>query len=135
MHMLLRLVRVVPAHFLFEAAGLVVVVDAPDIGANDAFQGMEHRPGAKAVHRAAPIRSRTQIDRVVVSVREPEAKQHAAGCFEPERVDELLSHEAHRGRAEDDDTLLVQSNDPLIGPEIEQFGEVQIVAVRWVVAA
>ena len=115
----------------FEQAGLV----AHRTRANDAFQGMEHRPCAKAVLRVAPIRSRPQIDRVVVSVREPEPKQHAAGGLEPERVDELLSHETHRGRAEDDDSLLVQSNDPLIGPKIEQFGEVKIAAVRCVVAA
>ena len=96
---------------------------------------MEHRAGAKAVDRTAPIRARPQIDGVVVSVGEPEPKQDAAGRLQPERVDELLSHEAHRGRAEDDDALLVQPNDALIRPKIEQFGEVQIVAARRVVAA
>jgi len=135
MDMLLRLVRVVPAHLLFEAPSFVVVLNAPYIGANDAFQGMEHRPGAKAVDWATPIRSRTQIDRVVVSVCEPEPKQDAPGRLQPERVDELLSHEAHRRRAEDDDSLLVQSNDALIRPKIKQLGEVQLVAVQRVVAA
>jgi len=96
---------------------------------------LEHRPGAKAVDWATPIRSRTQIDRVVVSVCEPEPKQDAPGRRQPERVDELLSHEAHRRRAEDDHSLLVQSNDALIRPKIKQLGEVQLVAVRRVVAA
>ena len=132
--MLLRLVRVVPAHLLLESPGLVVVLDAPNVGANDAFQGVEHRAGTEAVHRAAPIRACPQIDGVVVSVCEPEPKQDAPRGLQPERVDELLAHEAHRGRAQDDDALLVQSNDALIGPKIEQFGEVQIVAARRVVA-
>ena len=87
---------------------------------------MEHRAGAEAVHRAAPVRACPQIDGVVISVCEPEPKQDAARGLQPERVDELLSHEAHRGRAEDDDALLVQPNDALIRPKIEQFGEVQI---------
>ena len=91
-------------------------------------------PGTEAVHRAAPVRACPQIDGVVVSVGEPEPKQDAARGLQPERVDELLSHEAHGRRAEDDDALLVQSNDALIGPEIEQFGEVQIVAGRRIVA-
>jgi hypothetical protein len=63
----------------------------------------------------------------VVSVCEPKPKQNAAGSVEPESVDELLSHEAHRGRAEDDHALLVQPNDALIGPKIEQLGKVQFV--------
>ena len=46
----------------------------------------------------------------------------------PERVDELLSQQAHRGRAQDDDALLVQPDDALIGPEIEELGELQWLA-------
>ena len=90
---------------------------------------MEHRAGAEAVHRTAPIRACPQIDGVVISVCEAEPKQDAARCVQPQRIDELLSHEAHRGRAEDDDALLVQPNDALIRPKIEQFGEVQRGAV------
>ena len=70
----------------------------------------------------------------MVPVCEPEPKQDAPRRLQPERVDELLSHQAHRGRAQDDDSLLVQANDALIRPKIEQFGEVQIVAVRRIVA-
>ena len=42
-----------------------------------------------------------------------------------ERVDELLAQQAHRRRAQDDDALLVQPDDALIRPEIEQLGEVE----------
>src|SRR5215510_8821951 len=34
MAMLLRLIRVVPAHFLFESPGVLVVVDAPNVRAH-----------------------------------------------------------------------------------------------------
>ena len=95
---------------------------------------MEHRACTEAVHRAAPIRACPQIDGVVVSVGEAEPKQDAPRGLQPERVDELFAHEAHRGRAQDDDSLLVQANDALIRPEIEQFSEVQIVAARRVAA-
>ena len=71
----------------------------------------------------------------MVSVCKPEPKQDAASCLQAERVDELLSHQAHRGRAEDHDALLVQPNNALVGPKIEQLGEVQIVASRRVAAA
>ncbi len=132
--MLLRLVRVVPAHLLLEAPGLVVVVDPPNVGSHDAFQRMQHRAGTEAVHRAAPIRACPQIDRVVIAVREPEPKQDATSGLQTQRVDELLSHQAHRGRAENHHALLVQADDALIRSEIEQFGEVQMLATRRVVA-
>jgi hypothetical protein len=95
---------------------------------------VKHRARAEAVHWTAPLGASPQIDRIVISVREPEPEQHAAGCVQPERVDELLSHETHRGRAEDDYSLLVQPDDALIGPEIEQLREVQVTVVGRVVA-
>ena len=127
MDVLLGLVRVMPAHLLLESSALFVVVDALNLGPDDAFLGMEHRAGPKAIDRATPIRARAQVDGIVVAVREPEPEQDAPRRLEPERVDELLAHQAHRGRAQDDDALFVQSNDALIGSEIEQFGEMQIV--------
>ena len=53
MHMLLGLVRVVPDHILLEAAGRCVVIDPADLGANDAFERMQHRAGPQALHRVA----------------------------------------------------------------------------------
>ena len=47
----------------------------------------------------------------------------------------LLAKKSHRRRAENDDTLLVQADDPLIRTKIEQFCEVQIFAVRRLVPA
>ena len=96
---------------------------------------MEHRTCAETLDGTRPVRTRPQVDGIVVSVREPESKQDAPGCLHAKRVDELFSHEAHRRGAEDDDALLVQSNDALIRPKIEQFGEVQLLVVRRVAAA
>ena len=133
-NMLLRLVRVVPANLLLEPSGLLVVFDAPNIGADDAFQGVEHGAIAKTIDRIAPIRPRAQIDGVVIAIREPEPQQDTSGRLDPQRVDELLSHEAHRRRTEDHHALLVQPDDSLVRPEVEQFGEVKIVAVGRLVA-
>jgi hypothetical protein len=94
---------------------------------------MQHRPGTKTVYRTRPPGSCPEIDGVVVSIREPESKQDAASCLQPECVDELLPHEAHRRRAEDDHALLVQPNDTLIRTEVEQFGEMESVVIRRIV--
>jgi hypothetical protein len=66
----------------------------------------------------------------VVAVGESEPKEDAARRLEPQGVDELLAHQAHRGGAQDDDPLLVRPDDALIGAEVEQLGEMQIVARR-----
>ncbi len=55
--------------------------------------------------------------------------RHPRRGLEPERVDELLSHQADRGRTEDDNALFVQTNDALIGAALEQLGEVEFVAL------
>ena len=130
-----RFVRIVPAHFFFEAAGFFVVLGPPDIRPDDAFEGVEHGAGAEALRRAGPVRARPQVDRVVVAIREPESKQDAARGLDAERVDELLAHQPHRRGAEDHDALLVQADDALIRAKIEQFREMQAGARRLVVAA
>lgn len=96
---------------------------------------MEHCARTKTVRGTCPIRACPQIDRVVISVGEPKPKEDAAGGVQPQRIDQLLAHEAHRRRAEDDDALLVQPNHPLIGPKVEQLGEVEAGALRRIVAA
>ena len=131
---LLGFVGVVPDDVLFESAGGLVVLDAADLRAHDAFERVQHRAGAQAVERRAPLRSRAQVDGVVVAVRKAEAQQQPPCGRDAEGVDELLAQQAHRRRAEDHDPLLVQPDDALIRPEVEQLGEVQRMT-RWRAAA
>jgi hypothetical protein len=93
---------------------------------------MKHRPGTKTVDRTGPVRARAEIDRIVISIGEAKPQQHTPRGLRPEGVDELFPHETHRGSAEDDDSLLVQSDDALVGTKVEQFGEVQILSARRV---
>lgn len=131
---LLGLVRVVPGDLLLEPAGGLVVLDAADLRAHDAFERVQHRPGAQAVERRAPLRSRAQVDGVVVTVGEAEAQQQPPCRLGADRVDEFLAQQAHRRSAEDHDPLLVQSDDALIRPEVEQLGEVLRMTGRRVAA-
>ena len=126
MQMLLCLIRIVPGHFLLESSSGGVVIDPAHLRANDAFQGMKHRPGSKAVQRTRPLGPFTQVYGVVVSVCEPKPKQQPPRRLESETVDEFLPQQSHRRRTENDHTLLVQANDPLIRPKVEQFRKVQI---------
>ena len=113
-------------------------LDAPVSGGaegaeNGTLAVMVGGPG-KALDRVRPVGAGPQVDRVVIAICEPEPQQHAAGRFLSESVDELLSHEAHRGRTQDDDPLFVQPDDALIRTEIEQLAEMQVVASRRVAA-
>jgi hypothetical protein len=65
----------------------------------------------------------------VVAVGVAEAQHHAARDVAAEGVDQLLLHEAHRGGAQDDDTLIVKANDAEVGPEVEQLGQLKTVDV------
>jgi hypothetical protein len=131
---LLRFIRVVPPHLFSETAGVLVVVNALNIRANDSLERMEQRAGTKALNGTTPFGACAQVDGVVIPVREPKPQQEATRRFGSQRVDEFLSHQTHGRCTEDDDTLLVQPNDTLIGPEVEQFGKVQIVTVWRMVA-
>ena len=56
---------------------------------------------------------------VPVGVAKPQ--EQAPCCFEAERVDEFLAQQPHGRGAEQDDALLVQADDALIRPKIEQL--------------
>ena len=71
----------------------------------------------------------------MVSVGEPEPNRYPSGCLEAQRVDQLFAKESHRRRADDDDTLIVQPDNPLIRTKIEQFCEVQVFVSRRLVPA
>jgi hypothetical protein len=57
----------------------------------------------------------------VVPVRVAKPQEQAPRRLEPERVDEFLAKKAHSRGTEQDDTLLVQADDALIGTNIEEL--------------
>ena len=85
------------------------------------------RSPSSGLDQCGPI---AQAHRIVIPVRKAKPHEQAAGRVRPQRVDQLLSQQSHRGRAEDDDALLVEPNDAFIRPKIEQFGELQTVIVH-----
>ena len=102
------------------------MIHAANLYSNDTFQRLKHRTCRESVHWVGPRRSFPEVDRIVVSVGEPEPYRDSSGCFEAQRVDQLFAKEPHRRRAEDDDTLIVEPENPLIRTKIEQFCEVQV---------
>ncbi len=108
--------------------GQGVVLDPGDLRANDAFESVKHRAGSNALDRIGPVRSLAEVDRVVVSVGVPESNRHASGRFESKGIDQLFPQQSHGCRTQDDDTLLVQPDDPFIRAEVQQFREMRI---RW----
>jgi hypothetical protein len=128
-HVLLGYVRIVPEHFLLELPGRCVMLQPANFRANDPFQSLNDGARANAVQRIRPRRPLAQAHRIVVSVSETESNRDPSGRLEAQRIDQLLTKEAHRRRAEDNDPLLVQADDPLVRPKVEQFCEMQILAV------
>jgi hypothetical protein len=124
----------VPEHFLVEVSRRGVVIKPANLGTNDAFEGLKHRTIPNSVHWTRPLRPLAQVHRIVISVGEPESNRDPSGSLKAQRIDQLFAEEAHGRRAQNDDSLLVQSDNPLIGPKVEQFCEVQVPALRRVVA-
>ena len=125
MDVLLGFVGIVPLDLGLEAAGLRIELDRCEIGADDAFQRVHDRAGTQSVDWTGPCGAIAQADRVVIPVRETKPHEEAASGVRPQRVDQLLSQQAHRGRTEDDHSLLVEPNDAFIGPKVEELGQLQ----------
>ena len=102
------------------------MIHPANVYSNDSFQRLEHCTCPEAVHRVGPLRSFPQVHRIVVSVGEPEPNRYPSGCLEAQRVDQLFAKQSHRRRADNDDTLIVQPDNSLIRPKIEEFCEVQV---------
>ena len=105
-----------------------------NVRANDTFEGLKHRTRPNSVQRIRPLRPLTQVHCIVISVGKPESNRYPFGRLEAQSIDQLFAEESHGGRAEDDHALLVQSDNPLIRPKVEQFCEVEILALRRGVA-
>ena len=57
----------------------------------------------------------------MVAIDEAKPQEQPPRRFEIKRVDQLLAKQPHGRRAQQDDALLVQPDDPLIGPKIEDL--------------
>ena len=115
-------VGVVPDHFLLESAGRGVVLDLGDLGPHDAFKPVKDGTRPEPFQGVRPVGPVAQTHRIVVPVRIPKPQHQAPRGLESQRVDELLAQQAHGGRAQDDDPLLMQPDDALIWAEIENLG-------------
>ena len=101
-----------------------------DLGSDNAFEPWSTGPARSPSRGSAHCRSVAQADGVVVTVRVAKPQHQAPRRLEPERVDELLAQQAHGRRAQDDDALLVQADDALVGAEIQNLAEVDVLPVR-----
>ena len=62
----------------------------------------------------------------MIAIRITKAQKEASCRFKSQGVDELFAQQAHGGRAQDDDTLLVQPDDAQIGPKIEHLRKIEM---------
>ena len=83
---------------------------------------------AKAVQAIAPFGPIAQTDGIMVAIGKPKSQQEPSRGVRSEGVDQLLVQQPHRGSAENDNALLVKANDPLVGTEIQNFGEMEFAA-------
>src|SRR4051794_31010542 len=130
MDVLLGFIGIVPLDLGFETARRRIECYRCEIGAHDPLQRVHHRAGTQPIDRIGPCGPIAQADGVVVPIGETEAHQEAASRFRPERIDQFLSQQAHGGRAEDDHSLLVEPNDALIGPKVEELRQLQTAIVH-----
>ena len=113
-----------------EVAGLRIEFHRREIGSHNAFEGVHHGAGSQSVEWIGPVGTIAEADGVVVAVRKAKPHEQPARGIGSQRVDQLLSQQAHRGRTEDDHPLLVEPNDTFIRPEVEQFHELQATVVH-----
>ena len=125
MDVLLGFIGIVPFDLGLEVAGLGIEVHRCEVSAHDSFERVNLRAGTQTIQRIGPCRPIAQTDCVVVPIREAESHQEAAGRLSSQRINQLLSQQAHGGRTKDDDALLMQPNDAFIRPKIEELGELQ----------
>ena len=98
--------------------------------AMSALERVQHRAGPVTVKRVGPLRPVAQADGVVISIRKPEP-QHQTTCdLGPQCVDQLLSHQPHRGGAEDNDALFVQADEALLRSKIQQLAQMGVFKIH-----
>ena len=104
--------------------------DPGDLGPDNPFKPVKYGTRPEAFQRVCPFGSVAQAHRIVVPVRVPEPQHQASRRLQSQRLNELLAQETHGGRAQDDDALLMEPDDPLIRTEIENLGEVEVLQIH-----
>ena len=83
-------------------------------------------PVPKGLHGASDRRgSAAQADRVVIAIGESETQHQATSGLDAERVNQFFSHQPHRRRAQNHHALVMEPDDALVRPKVEQFGELK----------
>ena len=124
--MLLGDVRVVTFLVRFEATGLCIVFDGGEIDTYDALQRVHDCSCTKGLDGVDDSRgSVAQAHGVVIAIGESEAEHQATSRLDAECVDKLFSQQPHRRRAQDHDALLMEPDNALVRPKVEQFGELK----------
>ena len=106
------------------------MLNADDLGSDDAFEPVKYHAGAKPFQRVRPCGSVAQADGIVVPVGVAEPHHQTPRRLGPERLHELVAQQAHGSRAQDDHALLVKADDALVWAEIQHLGEVDVLDLR-----
>jgi hypothetical protein len=120
----------VPEHFLFKSTEGGIVFDPGDFGSDNPFKSVKDDTRPEAFQRVRPFGPIAQTHGIVVPVCVSEPQQHASRRLQSQRLNELFAQETYRGGAQNDDALLMKSDDSLIWAEIEQLGEVQVLQIH-----
>ena len=124
--MLLGDVRVVIFLVRFEVAGLCIEFDGDEIGPYDALERVHDCSCTKRLDGVSDRRgSAAQAHGVVIAIGESETQHQATSRLDAECVDQLLSHQSHRRRAQDHHALVMEPDNALVRAKVEQFGELK----------
>ena len=83
-HVLFGDIGVVPQHFLVEPAGIRVMLQLDDLGANDPLEPVQDDAGPQSVKTIRPVRSVAQAHGVVIAVRIAKPQEQSPGGLDAE---------------------------------------------------
>ena len=119
-------VRVVKGQFLFEAARCGIKLHGENFAADNAFEPMQCDAGAEPIKRVRPRRAFAQADGVVIAVGVTKPQHHATGDLGTHGIDQLLPDQAHGHRAQNHHPLLVESDNPQVGSEVQHLSKLEV---------
>jgi hypothetical protein len=99
---------------------------AEDVRSNDAFEPVKGSAGLQPFKRTRPIGAAAQTHGIVVSVGVAKPQHQASRGVDPQRIDEFFAHQPHGDGTQDDDALLVQSDDAKVRPKIEHLRQMEM---------
>jgi len=106
------------------------VFDLGDFRSDDSFKPVKYGTCPEAFQWGRPGRTFAEAHGIVVAVCVPEPQHQSSRRLQSQRINELLFEEPHGGGAQNDDALLMEPDNPLIGTEVEQRGEVEVLKIR-----